>query len=162
MCCVAPADAQTLKTTCRPPTDCVSSSAMFGCEHNYTVMSGDTCYSISEMTVQSVDSILALNPAVDSDCTNLYLDQVLCLLPLTPSLEPTLAPSDEPTIALSVEPTPSSTLTSTVTGVPDWSTCHPSRDTCSSYGSVCCIAQGDDGYSGKHTCRQSASGIKLI
>ncbi|PNH01062.1 Lysozyme [Tetrabaena socialis] len=45
----------------------------------YTVKSGDYCYAIAQANGVSVDNILALNPTVNSGCTNLRIGQALCL-----------------------------------------------------------------------------------
>ncbi|KAJ6542358.1 glycoside hydrolase superfamily [Mycena vulgaris] len=50
-----------------------------GCTKTYTVVSGDTCAAIESRTGVSDSQLHALNPSVNSGCTNLQLGQVLCL-----------------------------------------------------------------------------------
>ena len=165
VCCVAPSDSQAGKTTCRPPTDCADASAVFGCESYYTVMPGDTCDGVSATTGRSVDAILALNPAVRSDCSDLQAGQTLCIMPDPPAsltMEPSSPHVAPPASAWSRQPSTEPSQSATPSeppsaGVPDWSTCHPSRDTCAGYGSVCCVAAADQ-LSDKHTCRPAAAG----
>lgn len=44
---------------------------------SYTVASGDTCDGIASSFGISVDELISANPSVDSDCSNLDIDQVL-------------------------------------------------------------------------------------
>ncbi|KAF8214284.1 glycoside hydrolase superfamily [Mycena galopus ATCC 62051] len=50
-----------------------------GCAQTYTVVSGDTCSAIEANTGVSDAQLHALNPAIDSGCTNLSIGQTLCL-----------------------------------------------------------------------------------
>ncbi|KAJ6507026.1 hypothetical protein C8R45DRAFT_860907, partial [Mycena sanguinolenta] len=50
-----------------------------GCAQTYTVKSGDTCAAIEAATGVSDSQLHALNPAINSGCTNLGLGQTLCL-----------------------------------------------------------------------------------
>ncbi|KAJ6548714.1 hypothetical protein B0H19DRAFT_899321, partial [Mycena capillaripes] len=50
-----------------------------GCEHTYIVVSGDTCSGIEASTGVSDAALHALNPAINSGCTNLSIGQTLCL-----------------------------------------------------------------------------------
>ncbi|KAF7354178.1 Carbohydrate-binding module family 5 protein [Mycena venus] len=50
-----------------------------GCTQTYTVVSGDTCSGIEATTGVSDTQLHALNPAIDSGCTNLSVGQILCL-----------------------------------------------------------------------------------
>ncbi|KAJ6577984.1 hypothetical protein B0H19DRAFT_886426, partial [Mycena capillaripes] len=49
------------------------------CTQTYTVQSGDTCYAIAERLGITVDQLHALNPSINSGCTNLSIGQVLCV-----------------------------------------------------------------------------------
>ncbi|KAF7368297.1 Glycoside hydrolase family 18 protein [Mycena venus] len=50
-----------------------------GCTQTYTVVSGDTCSGIEATTGVSDTQLHALNPAINSGCTNLSVGQILCL-----------------------------------------------------------------------------------
>ncbi|KAJ6605304.1 hypothetical protein DFH09DRAFT_897553 [Mycena vulgaris] len=50
-----------------------------GCAQTYTVVSGDTCSGIETTTGVSNTQLHALNPAINSGCTNLQVGQILCL-----------------------------------------------------------------------------------
>ncbi|KAF8146810.1 hypothetical protein K438DRAFT_1513020, partial [Mycena galopus ATCC 62051] len=50
-----------------------------GCGQTYTVVSGDTCSSIESKNGVSDAQLHALNPAINSGCTNLSVGQTLCL-----------------------------------------------------------------------------------
>ncbi|KAJ7887194.1 glycoside hydrolase superfamily [Mycena leptocephala] len=50
-----------------------------GCAQTYTVASGDTCAAIESKTGVSDVQLHALNPTINSGCTNLQLGQTLCL-----------------------------------------------------------------------------------
>ncbi|KAJ6450361.1 hypothetical protein C8R45DRAFT_849030, partial [Mycena sanguinolenta] len=49
------------------------------CTRSYTVVSGDTCGAIESRTGVSDSQLHALNPSINSGCTNLQIGQVLCL-----------------------------------------------------------------------------------
>ncbi|KAJ6458185.1 hypothetical protein C8R45DRAFT_1183617 [Mycena sanguinolenta] len=51
-----------------------------GCRTIYTVLSGETCAAIESKTGVSDSRLHALNPTINSDCTNLQTDEVLCLI----------------------------------------------------------------------------------
>ncbi|KAE9408800.1 hypothetical protein BT96DRAFT_913903, partial [Gymnopus androsaceus JB14] len=55
----------------------------------YTVVSGDTCNGISSELNVTVAALLAANPVVNAQCTNLFIGEVLCV--------PTTAPPTPPT-----------------------------------------------------------------
>ncbi|KAI0635466.1 hypothetical protein C8Q77DRAFT_1255961 [Trametes polyzona] len=48
------------------------------CNIVHVVEAGDSCFSIAEDAGTTVDIILANNPNVNSDCTNIGLGEVLC------------------------------------------------------------------------------------
>ncbi|KAF7343533.1 hypothetical protein MSAN_01973800 [Mycena sanguinolenta] len=50
-----------------------------GCTSTYTVVGGDTCAAIEAKTGVSDSQLHAANPSINSGCTNLQIDQVLCL-----------------------------------------------------------------------------------
>ncbi|KAJ7646127.1 hypothetical protein B0H17DRAFT_1272603 [Mycena rosella] len=50
-----------------------------GCTQSYTVVSGDTCAVIESRTGVSISQLHALNPSINSGCTNLQIGEVLCL-----------------------------------------------------------------------------------
>ncbi|KAJ7302413.1 glycoside hydrolase family 18 protein [Mycena albidolilacea] len=50
-----------------------------GCTQTYTVKDGDTCLDIESRTGVTVAQLHALNPAINSDCTNLIGGQILCV-----------------------------------------------------------------------------------
>ncbi|KAJ7459276.1 hypothetical protein FB451DRAFT_1372017 [Mycena latifolia] len=50
-----------------------------GCAQTYTVVSGDICSAIEAKTGVSDAQLHALNPAINSGCTNLQVGQVLCV-----------------------------------------------------------------------------------
>ncbi|KAF7328266.1 hypothetical protein MVEN_02566500 [Mycena venus] len=50
-----------------------------GCGQTYTVVSGDTCAAIESRTGISDSQLHALNPSINSGCTNLQIGQALCL-----------------------------------------------------------------------------------
>ncbi|KAJ7252272.1 hypothetical protein C8J57DRAFT_667100 [Mycena rebaudengoi] len=50
-----------------------------GCTQTYTVVSGDTCSAIESRTGVSDAQLHALNPGINSGCTNLQIGQTLCL-----------------------------------------------------------------------------------
>ncbi|KAF7343589.1 hypothetical protein MSAN_01979400 [Mycena sanguinolenta] len=49
------------------------------CSQSYTVVSGDSCSAIEAKTGVSDSQLHALNPSINSGCTNLGIGQVLCL-----------------------------------------------------------------------------------
>ncbi|KAF8145192.1 hypothetical protein K438DRAFT_1444824, partial [Mycena galopus ATCC 62051] len=49
------------------------------CTQTYTVQSGDTCSAIAASQGLTVSQLLALNPSINSGCTNLGIGQVLCV-----------------------------------------------------------------------------------
>ncbi|KAF8142418.1 hypothetical protein K438DRAFT_1474176, partial [Mycena galopus ATCC 62051] len=49
------------------------------CTQTYTVQSGDTCSAIAANVGLTVSQLLALNPSINSGCTNLAIGQVLCV-----------------------------------------------------------------------------------
>ncbi|KAF8149608.1 hypothetical protein K438DRAFT_1503971, partial [Mycena galopus ATCC 62051] len=53
------------------------------CAQTYTVVSGDTCSSIESKNGVSDAQLHALNPAINSGCTNLQVGQTLCLVAST-------------------------------------------------------------------------------
>ncbi|CAK7225775.1 Chitinase 2 [Sporothrix curviconia] len=64
-----------------PTTTTVSSpSPVIVCTASYTVKAGDSCYTIDLGIGISFDQLLAMNPgAINADCTNLGIGQVLCV-----------------------------------------------------------------------------------
>ncbi|KAJ6504937.1 RlpA-like double-psi beta-barrel-protein domain-containing protein-containing protein [Mycena vulgaris] len=50
-----------------------------GCAQTYIVVSGDSCAAIESRTGVSDAQLHALNPSINSGCTNLQIGQVLCL-----------------------------------------------------------------------------------
>ncbi|KAJ7886779.1 hypothetical protein B0H14DRAFT_2434036 [Mycena olivaceomarginata] len=50
-----------------------------GCAQTYTVVSGDTCSAVESKTGVSDTQLHALNPAINSGCTNLQIGQTLCV-----------------------------------------------------------------------------------
>ncbi|KAJ7312741.1 hypothetical protein DFH08DRAFT_626896, partial [Mycena albidolilacea] len=56
---------------------CISSGS--GCTKTYTVVSGDTCSAIESRTGVSDAQLHAMNPSINSGCTNLQIGQVLCV-----------------------------------------------------------------------------------
>ncbi|KAF7343574.1 hypothetical protein MSAN_01977900 [Mycena sanguinolenta] len=55
------------------------SAAASHAPQTYTVVSGDTCSAIEAKTGVSDSQLHALNPSINSGCTNLGIGQVLCL-----------------------------------------------------------------------------------
>lgn len=49
------------------------------CARNYTVKAGDTCNGISATQNVSTFQLAHVNPQINSGCTNLDIDEVLCL-----------------------------------------------------------------------------------
>jgi len=49
------------------------------CTRTYTVVSGDTCDGISAAQSVSTYQLAAVNPVIDSGCSNLEIGQILCL-----------------------------------------------------------------------------------
>ncbi|KAF8214286.1 hypothetical protein K438DRAFT_1444692, partial [Mycena galopus ATCC 62051] len=49
------------------------------CTQTYTVVSGDTCSAIESREHISDAELHALNPSINSGCTNLAIGQVLCI-----------------------------------------------------------------------------------
>ncbi|KAJ7242256.1 hypothetical protein C8J57DRAFT_1244133 [Mycena rebaudengoi] len=71
-------------TTTSGPTSTITSSGPTSsggsrCTRTYTVVSGDTCSAIESSTGVSDAQLHALNPAINSGCTNLQIGQTLCL-----------------------------------------------------------------------------------
>ncbi|KAJ7636431.1 hypothetical protein FB45DRAFT_1138101, partial [Roridomyces roridus] len=56
-----------------------STSPPSGCAQAYTVVSNDTCAIIESKTGISDATLHALNPSIDSDCSNLQLGETLCI-----------------------------------------------------------------------------------
>ncbi|KAJ3787255.1 hypothetical protein GGU11DRAFT_501508 [Lentinula aff. detonsa] len=53
--------------------------AQTSCQATYTVVSGDNCVAIAAKFNVSDAALLAANPAVDSNCDNLFVGQQLCI-----------------------------------------------------------------------------------
>lgn len=51
------------------------------CSTTYVMQSGDTCYTIAVGAGTTVATLLANNPNVNADCTNIYPSEVLCTAP---------------------------------------------------------------------------------
>ncbi|KAJ7256676.1 hypothetical protein C8J57DRAFT_1472952 [Mycena rebaudengoi] len=72
---------QTLCLTGGPTSTTMSSgptpSGGGGCAQTYTVVSGDTCSTIESRTGISDAQLHALNPSINSGCTNLQVGQTL-------------------------------------------------------------------------------------
>ncbi|RSH84377.1 uncharacterized protein EHS24_005897 [Apiotrichum porosum] len=49
------------------------------CTKVYTVVEDDTCEGIISMYGMSNDTLYNNNPQIDSDCTNIYIGEVLCV-----------------------------------------------------------------------------------
>ncbi|KAF7305678.1 hypothetical protein HMN09_00821500 [Mycena chlorophos] len=49
------------------------------CTKAYTVVSGDTCFAIEAKENVSDATLHALNPGINSECTNLQIGEVLCI-----------------------------------------------------------------------------------
>lgn len=52
------------------------------CAQYHSVVEGDTCASISVSSGISLDDFYFLNPSVDSNCTNLILEESYCVKPV--------------------------------------------------------------------------------
>ncbi|PIL31050.1 hypothetical protein GSI_05746 [Ganoderma sinense ZZ0214-1] len=48
------------------------------CDVTHVVVSGDNCEAIAQAAGTTLDILLANNPNVDSDCSNIYPGEVLC------------------------------------------------------------------------------------
>ncbi|KAJ7268979.1 hypothetical protein C8J57DRAFT_329217, partial [Mycena rebaudengoi] len=70
----------TSTTTSSGPTPSGGGGGGGGCTQTYTVVSGDTCSAIESRTGVSDAQLHALNPAINSGCTNLQVGQTLCLI----------------------------------------------------------------------------------
>lgn len=57
------------------------------CENHYTVVAGDSCYKIDTLYNLTFGQLQSLNPsaAINADCTNLQIGQVLCVAGVKPS-----------------------------------------------------------------------------
>ncbi|KAJ3709560.1 hypothetical protein DFJ43DRAFT_1035119 [Lentinula guzmanii] len=53
--------------------------AQTSCQATYTVVFGDNCVAIAAKFNVSDAALLAANPAVDSNCDNLFVGQQLCI-----------------------------------------------------------------------------------
>ncbi|KAK7017655.1 hypothetical protein R3P38DRAFT_1311455 [Favolaschia claudopus] len=58
---------------------CLSGGSSGSCTQTYTVVGGDTCSVIESRTGVSDANLHAMNPAINSGCTNLQVGQVLCV-----------------------------------------------------------------------------------
>ncbi|KAF8127502.1 glycoside hydrolase superfamily [Mycena galopus ATCC 62051] len=65
------------KSECR--SNALPQRGWWRCTQKYTVVSGDTCAAIESKTGVSDAQLHALNPAINSGCTNLSVGQTLCL-----------------------------------------------------------------------------------
>ncbi|KAJ6507000.1 glycoside hydrolase superfamily [Mycena sanguinolenta] len=50
-----------------------------GCAQTYTVVGGDSCFVIETKTGLNDTQLHALNPGINSDCTNLQVGEILCI-----------------------------------------------------------------------------------
>ncbi|KAH9120459.1 hypothetical protein LEN26_011087 [Aphanomyces euteiches] len=153
VCCVAPADVSTGKTTCRPGGDeCASSSGGSIPDWNNCQKGADTC--------ASSGWVCCVAPAdVSSGKTTCRPGGNECASPMvTPKTTPkvTPAPTTKQTPAPTTKSTPATTTKATPAptgkGIPDWTPCQLGVDTCASSGWVCCVAPADLS-SGKATCQ---------
>ncbi|KAJ7312596.1 glycoside hydrolase family 18 protein [Mycena albidolilacea] len=82
MLCVHPANSrfdQAIKNILTGTTNCGAGASSNPCTHTYTVKSGDTCSIIEAQNGISDAHLHALNPAINSGCTNLAIGQILCI-----------------------------------------------------------------------------------
>ncbi|KAJ6490117.1 hypothetical protein C8R45DRAFT_202508 [Mycena sanguinolenta] len=49
------------------------------CTATYTVVPGDTCFAIATENGITVATLEALNPSINSGCTNIFIGEVLCV-----------------------------------------------------------------------------------
>jgi len=64
------------------------------CTTTYAVKSGDVCTSIAAKYNQTLAQLMVNNPAINKDCTNLQLGQVMCIVP--PATATTVAATTAP------------------------------------------------------------------
>ncbi|KAJ3475888.1 hypothetical protein NLI96_g11528 [Meripilus lineatus] len=48
------------------------------CTSTHTIVSGDFCFAIAQIAGIALDTLLANNPNVNQDCSNIYPGEVLC------------------------------------------------------------------------------------
>lgn len=66
------------QTICLPSSTGSGGGTLTGCTGTYTVVAGDYCYTIANRLGIAVSRLYACNPsAINSDCTNLQISQVL-------------------------------------------------------------------------------------
>ncbi|CAK4937518.1 unnamed protein product [Aphanomyces euteiches] len=126
VCCVAPADISTGKTSCRPGgNECTPSSGGVA-DWNACQKGKDKC--------SSSGWVCCVSPA------DLASGKTTCRPGGTECSSPTVAP------------TPKATPTPKKDAIPDWNACQTGVDKCASSGWVCCVSPSDTA-SGKTTCR---------
>lgn len=66
-------------TTKKSSTTAKRNTSSSSCSKHYTVKKGDTCFNIAYKQGVSVSKILSLNKNVNNGCSNLKVNQVLCI-----------------------------------------------------------------------------------
>lgn len=84
------------------------------CASTYTVVAGDSCWAIGQARGTTTNTILALNPTINSSCSNLSVGQVLCLAQAAaaPTSTTTTVSTATPTLTVASATTQSSPIQS--------------------------------------------------
>ena len=64
-----------------PPPSNIAKDTTTHCGKYYTPVSGDTCARVANNNTISIDLFLAINPSLDSQCTNLFVGLAYCVFP---------------------------------------------------------------------------------
>jgi hypothetical protein len=62
-----------------PPSNVASGTIIAGCTQYYTVVSGDSCFTVETQFSLTFAQFVAMNPEIDSQCTNLDLGEAYCV-----------------------------------------------------------------------------------
>ncbi|KAJ7894191.1 hypothetical protein B0H14DRAFT_2683543 [Mycena olivaceomarginata] len=62
-----------------PPTNVASGTITSSCTEYYIALSGDTCATIEETFGISLTQFIALNPGINSECTNFLAEEAYCV-----------------------------------------------------------------------------------
>ncbi|KAL1895469.1 Chitinase 2 [Sporothrix stenoceras] len=82
-------------STTVPTTSATASSSSVPCGKHYTVAAGDSCYKVDTLYNLTFSQLQSLNPsaAINTDCTNLQIGQVLCVAGVKSNSSSSVSPS---------------------------------------------------------------------
>lgn len=77
--CVFPTTPFSTNTSTGPPPNAAPGTITQGCTQYYTVVSGDSCPAVEAKFNLTLAQFVAMNPEINSQCSNLALDEAYCV-----------------------------------------------------------------------------------